>query len=225
MCSSTEARLRRQQCFSNDWPLFFLTSGIKHTVPPSTEYLFLWGFVYWDHPFNAFEELGLLMASWPVLHDPPVHVDLIPSENQMSAARDGWYNIILLSSLHCTVLSPGSLTLLLSCLGLIVCSLASLPPNIVKTTGGYNTTTHQTTPLSPRMLHSMIKAAEKSLSTSILYLHHSLSRYFAQVHVHKETNLWLYYMYTTNDHYKDASFIQVERNYDFWSAIQYSRRQ
>ena len=91
----------------------------------------------------------------------------------------------------------------------------------VETTGGYNTTTHQMTSLLPRMLHSMLKATKQLQFMSYNPVLTLLSHYFcAQVHVHKATNIGLYY--TPNNHFttNDMSVVQVEMNYDFWFVIQ-----
>ena len=81
----------------------------------------------------------------------------------------------------------------------------------VETAGSYYTTTHQTTTLLPRMLHSTSQALEKSYSlrATIPCLHHCLVN-CVQVHVRKA-------YYTGKDHYitKDVFFLQVEMNYDF----------
>ena len=89
---------------------------------------------------------------------------------------------------------------------------------VLQTTGSYNTTTYQTTPLLPRMLHSTLKASEKLVCKD--------SYAYNGKHMYKCTqgNQPTTVLHTKqNDHYttKDASFVQVEVNYDFWSAAQY----
>ena len=55
----------------------------------------------------------------------------------------------------------------------------------VDTTGGYNTTTHQMTPVLPRMLHSTLKASESySLQEMIPCLHHCLIIVHNYMYVH-----------------------------------------
>ena len=51
----------------------------------------------------------------------------------------------------------------------------------VETTGGYNTSTHQMTPLLPKMIHSTLKASEKLQPASYNPVLTSLSRYFTRM--------------------------------------------
>ena len=74
----------------------------------------------------------------------------------------------------------------------IVCMLQAQ----VETTDGYSTTTCQTTPLQPRILHSMLKASEKLRSASYDPVLIIVRKY---MYMCKATNLWLYY--TQNNHY------------------------